>query len=66
MNEKLKLCPFCGGCVEAVKRIINSETIYFIKCHKCGATVSFDNLVCNNNPIKSIDYWNRRVENAEV
>lgn len=66
MSEKLKPCPFCGGETKSVKRNVCNEKIYFIKCYKCGATISFDNLVCNNNPIKALDYFNRRNDNGKV
>ncbi len=61
--NKLKPCPFCGGEVRSVKRNFSKDEIYFIKCRKCGATISFDNLICNNNPVKALNYFNGRNDN---
>lgn len=65
MNEiKLKPCPFCGGKVKVkiVKNNFYNEEVYFIKCQKCGAVISFDNHTCNVAPEKAIDYFNRRIK----
>jgi hypothetical protein len=52
---ELKPCPFCGGEVKKYNRLL-----IFIKCQKCGATISFDNDVCNRAPTKAVKYYNTR------
>lgn len=43
---KLESCPFCGG--EVRQRISNfGVALMFFDCDKCGATVSFNEPVCN-------------------
>mgnify|MGYP004551981749 FL=1 len=59
MSKRLEPCPFCGGNVYATHGMIGAELV-FIKCKKCGAVMSFDNAECNSDPIKAIDYFNRR------
>ena len=55
MDKKLKPCPFCGGEVK-----IHPRFCLIIKCHYCGATMSFDNDICNSAPEKAIDFYNNR------
>lgn len=61
---KLKSCPFCGGKIQTAKVFTNIPLMFF-KCmnyNSCGATISFDNPVCNKNPESSVKYFNRRVK----
>lgn len=63
MNAKVnaKPCPFCGNKVIISHGIINAP-FWFFKCHACGATVSFDNAVCNMKPEEALEFWNRRTK----
>lgn len=59
--QELARCPFCGRKVY-VTRGITSAPFLFFKCNnaKCGAIVSFDNDVCNDEPVAAFICWERR------
>ena len=58
----MRECPFCGGAVKAREGFMG---LVFVRCRKCGATVSFDNDECNRGPWKALEYFNRRVNEYE-
>ncbi len=46
MSDELKPCPFCKG--EMDYRISNfGVSLLLFECHDCGATVSFNEGICN-------------------
>lgn len=49
-NEKLKLCPFCGG--EAVMHKVG--TVYTVECLDCGGSLF------KNTKAEAIAAWNKR------
>lgn len=57
----LKPCPICGGTVTETNGVMGAPFLFF-KCRntKCGAVVSFDNIVANIAPLKARHNWNRR------
>lgn len=55
MNEKLKECPFCGGCV--IMHKFRLGEIWGIACDKCGAFYSNE---WNESKDAVIAAWNRR------
>jgi hypothetical protein len=55
---ELESCPFCGGRAYVNESVFGSLLLF--RCAACGATISFDNDTCNKEPIKAIEYFNKR------
>ena len=57
--SELKPCPFCGGDVRAVKKVLGSGFVYACDNKSCGADVMF--FAGDNKGKKENDaLWNRR------
>ena len=66
MNE-LRECPFCGSDGEIVSKVLDSGTVYRVRCRLCYAQSPY-----RANPVmhgfhttvkKAADAWNRRADN---
>lgn len=57
---RVKGCPFCDGEINITHGVIGAS-VWFFKCKKCGAIISFNNDECNTEPSRAKEYFERRV-----
>lgn len=57
MDEKLKLCPFCGGEAELTQDRYRGLNTFYVRCCGCGARTDFEYA-----EEFAAELWNGRVE----
>lgn len=61
-DKKLKNCPFCGSEAKETEGIGGINMICCMNYKGCGAMVTFDNKLCNENPEATKTFFNKRAK----
>lgn len=60
-QKPLARCPFCGKTVYVTRGVSRAPFLFF-KCNNanCGSIVSVDNMVCNAEPMRALDFFGKK------